>query len=88
VSEGILLSDHQHAYPAYPGPASSPYTSMRQEETELTILDNAMPPRSLGLVVLRGPNVVLISPTDGSAGESRRVPFPSLLSVLYAFLHV
>lgn len=31
--------------------------------------DDAMPPRNLGLVVLRGPNVVLISPTDGSAGE-------------------
>ncbi|WWC66939.1 uncharacterized protein I206_100846 [Kwoniella pini CBS 10737] len=29
--------------------------------------NNAMPPRNLGLVVLRGPNVVLISPTDGSA---------------------
>lgn len=35
---------------------------------KLTI-DDAMPPRNLGLVVLRGPNVVLISPTDGSAGE-------------------
>ncbi|WVR03291.1 hypothetical protein IAU60_000282 [Kwoniella sp. DSM 27419] len=29
--------------------------------------NNAMPPRNLGLVVLRGPNIVLISPTDGSA---------------------
>ncbi|ORY27372.1 hypothetical protein BCR39DRAFT_538531 [Naematelia encephala] len=29
--------------------------------------ENGMPTRSLGLVVLRGPNVVLISPTDGSA---------------------
>lgn len=29
-----------------------------------------MPSRSLGLVVMRGPNVVLISPTDGSAGMS------------------
>jgi hypothetical protein len=28
-----------------------------------------MPERTLGLVVLRGPNVVLISPTDGLAGE-------------------
>ncbi|CAD6573840.1 MAG: Sm-like protein lsm7 [Tremellales sp. Tagirdzhanova-0007] len=28
---------------------------------------NALPSRELGLVVLRGPNVVLISPTDGSA---------------------
>lgn len=27
-----------------------------------------MQPRTLGLVVLRGPNVVLICPTDGSAG--------------------
>lgn len=35
---------------------------------ELIGIDNAMPPRNLGLVVLRGPNVVLISPTDGSAG--------------------
>jgi len=32
------------------------------------IADGAMQPRNLGLVVLRGPNVVLISPTDGSAG--------------------
>ncbi len=31
--------------------------------------DNEMPERTLGLVVLRGPNVVLISPTDGLAGE-------------------
>lgn len=31
--------------------------------------DDAIPKRTLGLVVLRGPNVVLISPTDGSAGE-------------------
>ncbi|KAI9632085.1 uncharacterized protein MKK02DRAFT_20876, partial [Dioszegia hungarica] len=30
--------------------------------------NGAMQPRNLGLVVLRGPNVVLISPTDGSAG--------------------
>ncbi|WVQ64686.1 uncharacterized protein L199_002853 [Kwoniella botswanensis] len=29
--------------------------------------NNTMPPRNLGLVVLRGPNIVLISPTDGSA---------------------
>ncbi|KAK4688257.1 U6 snRNA-associated Sm-like protein LSm7, partial [Tremellales sp. Uapishka_1] len=29
--------------------------------------DDAMPARALGLVVLRGPNIVLISPTDGSA---------------------
>ncbi|KAK1921304.1 U6 snRNA-associated Sm-like protein LSm7 [Papiliotrema laurentii] len=29
--------------------------------------NDARPPRSLGLVVLRGPNIVLISPTDGSA---------------------
>ncbi|WWD22837.1 hypothetical protein CI109_107331 [Kwoniella shandongensis] len=29
--------------------------------------NNALPSRSLGLVVLRGPNIVLISPTDGSA---------------------
>lgn len=36
---------------------------------------DGMQPRNLGLVVLRGPNVVLISPTDGSAGE---IPFPSL----------
>ena len=37
--------------------------------------DNAMPPRNLGLVVLRGPNIVLISPTDGSAGTFE-VPKP------------
>ncbi|GMK54654.1 hypothetical protein CspeluHIS016_0112400 [Cutaneotrichosporon spelunceum] len=29
--------------------------------------NNEMPERTLGLVVLRGPNVVLISPTDGMA---------------------
>ncbi|ORX34985.1 hypothetical protein BD324DRAFT_652708 [Kockovaella imperatae] len=29
--------------------------------------NGSMPSRELGLVVLRGPNVVLISPTDGSA---------------------
>ncbi|WOO79678.1 U6 snRNA-associated Sm-like protein LSm7 [Vanrija pseudolonga] len=29
--------------------------------------NDAIPKRTLGLVVLRGPNVVLISPTDGSA---------------------
>ncbi|RSH84704.1 Sm-like protein lsm7 [Apiotrichum porosum] len=29
--------------------------------------NDALPSRNLGLVVLRGPNVVLISPTDGSA---------------------
>ncbi|KAL7422852.1 U6 snRNP-associated protein Lsm7 [Cryptotrichosporon argae] len=29
--------------------------------------DSALPPRTLGLVVLRGPNITLISPTDGSA---------------------
>lgn len=34
-------------------------------------IDGDMPDRELGLVVLRGPNVVLISPTDGLAGESR-----------------
>lgn len=33
---------------------------------------DGMQPRNLGLVVLRGPNVVLISPTDGSAGEPTR----------------
>lgn len=33
-------------------------------------LDSAIPPRTLGLVVLRGPNIALISPTDGSAGQS------------------
>ncbi|RXK36688.1 U6 snRNA-associated Sm-like protein LSm7 [Tremella mesenterica] len=30
--------------------------------------ENGMPSRSLGLVVLRGPNITLILPTDGSAG--------------------
>ncbi|WRT63534.1 uncharacterized protein IL334_000439 [Kwoniella shivajii] len=29
--------------------------------------NNTLQPRNLGLVVLRGPNIVLISPTDGSA---------------------
>ncbi|WVQ85216.1 hypothetical protein IAT38_007381 [Cryptococcus sp. DSM 104549] len=29
--------------------------------------EDGRPTRSLGLVVLRGPNVVLISPTDGSS---------------------
>ncbi|EIW73162.1 hypothetical protein TREMEDRAFT_24108, partial [Tremella mesenterica DSM 1558] len=28
--------------------------------------ENGMPSRSLGLVVLRGPNITLILPTDGS----------------------
>lgn len=32
-------------------------------------VDGAMPARTLGLVVLRGPNIALVSPTDGSAGS-------------------
>lgn len=35
-----------------------------------TAVDSSMPSRTLGLVVLRGPNIALISPTDGSAGQS------------------
>ena len=41
-----------------------------REEADRNGQGNALPSRELGLVVLRGPNVVLISPTDGSAGES------------------
>jgi hypothetical protein len=41
-----------------------------------------MPDRTLGLVVLRGPNVMLISPTDGSAGKYiTMVPRSLLLTV-------
>ena len=48
-------------------------------------LDNAMPSRTLGLVVLRGPNVALISPTDGSAGTSL-IPSWSSLDIIEMIL--
>lgn len=37
------------------------------------------PSRTLGLVVLRGPQITLISPTDGYEGESRDHVFGSFL---------
>lgn len=42
-------------------------TYSRRIKTDQT--DQARPSRTLGLVVLRGPNIALISPTDGSAGK-------------------
>nr|KIR45079.1 U6 snRNA-associated Sm-like protein LSm7 [Cryptococcus bacillisporus CA1280]KIR82997.1 U6 snRNA-associated Sm-like protein LSm7 [Cryptococcus tetragattii IND107] len=41
--------------------------------------EDGRPTRSLGLVVLRGPNIVLVSPTDGSSGKSNRKPFPTII---------
>lgn len=41
----------------------------RVERIIADLADQARPSRTLGLVVLRGPNIALISPTDGSAGK-------------------
>jgi len=41
----------------------------RVERLIADLADQGRPSRTLGLVVLRGPNIALISPTDGSAGK-------------------
>lgn len=56
----LVMDDVVEEYESEPSPQIA--------RPEANAVDNAMQPRNLGLVVLRGPNIVLISPTDGSAG--------------------